>query len=79
LVWASVLAVAGVLLFWGLTRLTAQAPVTVPASRASDGSVAAIGLALLTTYGMAFEMISLVLLVAILGALAVARPGRHKP
>ena len=79
LVWASVLVVAGVLLFWGLTRLAAQAPVTVPASQASDGSVAAIGLALLTTYGMAFEMISLVLLVAILGALAVARPGRHKP
>jgi NADH-quinone oxidoreductase subunit J len=34
--------------------------------------------ALLTTYSLAFEMISLVLLVAILGALVVARTGRAK-
>ena len=32
----------------------------------------AIGRALLTTYSMAFELISLALLVAILGALAIA-------
>jgi NADH-quinone oxidoreductase subunit J len=34
---------------------------------------------LLTTYSLAFEAISLVLLVAILGALVVARAGRTKP
>ena len=79
LVWTSSLVLLGGILFWGLTRLTAQVPVTAPAARATDGSVAAIGLSLLTSYGMAFELISLVLLVAILGALAVARPGRHKP
>jgi NADH:ubiquinone oxidoreductase subunit 6 (subunit J) len=32
--------------------------------------------ALLTTYSLAFEMISLVLLVAIMGALVIARAGR---
>ena len=51
----------------------------VPAGlRVNDGSVEAIGTSLLTTYSMAFELISLVLLVAILGALAIARTGRKK-
>ena len=52
---------------------------------ASNGSQASetkakgtIGVSLLTTYSMAFEVISLVLLVAILGALAIARTGRHQ-
>lgn len=43
-----------------------------------DASIAAIGRSLLTQYSLAFELISLALLVAILGALAVARTGRHK-
>jgi NADH-quinone oxidoreductase subunit J len=73
------LVVVGGLLYWGLTQLAGRLPEAVQISRPTDGSVAAIGVALLTTYGMAFEMVSLVLLVAILGALAVARPGRHKP
>lgn len=50
----------------------------VSPTRVSDGSVKAIGTALLTTYSMAFELISLVLLVAIVGALVVARFGRTK-
>ena len=79
LVWTSTLVIVGGLLFWGLTRLMAYGPTAAPATRANDGSVAAIGLSLLTTYGLAFELISLVLLVAVLGALAVARPGRHNP
>jgi NADH-quinone oxidoreductase subunit J len=41
--------------------------------------VHAIGVSLLTTYSLAFELISLVLLVAILGALAIARHGRTQP
>ena len=49
-----------------------------PAAPVSDGSVKAIGAALLTTYSMAFELISLVLLVAIMGALVVARFGRTR-
>ena len=43
---------------------------------ASDGSVRALGISLLTTYSLPFELISLVLLVAILGALVIARGGR---
>lgn len=43
-----------------------------------DGSIEAIGKSLLTTYSVPFELISLVLLVAILGALVIARSGRTK-
>ncbi len=65
-------------IFWGVSALSVTGNWTVPAERLSDGSVRAIGLSLLTTYSMAFELISLVLLVAILGALVVARSGRTK-
>lgn len=50
-----------------------------PVSNVSDGSIKALGTALLTTYSLAFELISLALLVAIVGALAIARTGRTKP
>jgi NADH-quinone oxidoreductase subunit J len=66
-------------IFWGLWQLGAQQDWTAPVSRLSDGSVAAIGKALLTTYSLAFELISLALLVAIIGALAIARTGRTDP
>ena len=49
------------------------------ATLVGDGSIGAIGRSLLTTYSLAFELISLALLVAILGALAIARTGRTKP
>lgn len=42
----------------------------------NDGSVKAIGIHLLTEYSMVFELISIVLLIAILGALVIARDGR---
>ncbi|MBN2507475.1 MAG: NADH-quinone oxidoreductase subunit J [Verrucomicrobia bacterium] len=70
------LAVSGCV-FWGVARLGWDGVRAAPASRATDGSVGAIGVSLLTTHGLAFELISLVLLVAILGALLVARTGRH--
>jgi NADH:ubiquinone oxidoreductase subunit 6 (subunit J) len=79
LVWTSTLVIISGVLLWGLTRLAAQAPAPAPVTRANTGSVEAIGLALLTSYGLAFELISLVLLVAILSALAIARPGRDNP
>jgi len=44
-----------------------------------DGGMAAIGQSLLTTYSMVFELISIVLLVAIIGSLVLARAGREKP
>ena len=54
------------------------APV-LPSISASLGSPPGIvGLAM-TTYSLAFELISLVLLVAILGALVIARYGRTRP
>jgi NADH-quinone oxidoreductase subunit J len=67
-------AVFAALLILGLGQQWSPAP-----QRLNDGSVKAIGLALLTTYSVPFELISLVLLVAILGALVIARSGRHHP
>ncbi len=66
-------------LFCGLFWLGSRANWSAPVEPVSDGSLAAIGRALLTTYSMAFELISLALLVAILGALAIARAGRTRP
>ncbi|GAB4346802.1 MAG: NADH-quinone oxidoreductase subunit J [Desulfobulbaceae bacterium] len=42
------------------------------------GDIREIGMALLTTHSMVFEAISIVLLVAILGALVLARKGRSR-
>jgi NADH:ubiquinone oxidoreductase subunit 6 (chain J) len=39
--------------------------------------IKAVGLSLLTTYGFVFELISIVLLMAIIGALVLARRGRN--
>jgi NADH-quinone oxidoreductase subunit J len=72
---AAALVLSGVV-FWGLARLGLHHPWTSPASRTGTGSMREIGVALLTTYSLAFELISLVLLVAILGALVIARYGR---
>ena len=66
-------------IFLSLWQIGTHASWATPAARVSDGSIEAIGKSLLTTYSMAFELISLALLVAILGALAIARTGRTKP
>jgi NADH:ubiquinone oxidoreductase subunit 6 (subunit J) len=65
-------------IFGGLVYLGAQGPWKAATDRINDGSVAVIGRALLTTYSLAFELISLALLVAIIGALAIARSGRTR-
>jgi NADH-quinone oxidoreductase subunit J len=65
-------------IFWGLTRLGARADWPAPETLSQSGSLKAIGISLLTTYSLAFELISLVLLVAIIGALAIARLGRGR-
>lgn len=49
-----------------------------PAIKVNDGSVKAIGISLLTSYSMVFELISLVLLVGIIGSLVLAQVGRDK-
>jgi NADH:ubiquinone oxidoreductase subunit 6 (subunit J) len=76
LLWGGMAVAAAGVIFWGLRWLAGSA--RWPAAAAGDGSIKAIGISLLTTYSLAFELISLALLVAILGALAIARLGRHK-
>ena len=43
----------------------------------NPGDMEAMGKALLTSHSMVFELISLVLLIAIIGALVLARRGRN--
>jgi NADH-quinone oxidoreductase subunit J len=57
---------------------TCWTPVTAVAGAGAPGSVEDIGKSLLTTYSMSFELISVVLLVAIIGSLVLARSGRTK-
>jgi len=64
--------------FFGIAKLSLSGHWQAPAALVNDGSIKAIGIALLTTYSVPFELISLVLLVAILGALVIARSGRTK-
>jgi NADH-quinone oxidoreductase subunit J len=79
LVWGGLAFTTAGCLFGGLFWLGYRGNWSAPVGPVSDGSIAAIGRALLTTYSMAFELISLALLVAILGALAIARAGRTRP
>lgn len=71
------LGVSGVV-FGALVRLGWGHAWAAPTSRANAGSVHDLGVALLTTYSLAFELVSLVLLAAILGALVIAHHGRSK-
>ena len=78
ILWGGFAFLVCVAIFWGLWQLGAHHDWTPPATRITVGSVAAIGKSLLTTYSLAFELISLALLIAIIGALAIARTGRTK-
>jgi len=60
----------------GLAWVAAHGAWKAPMAGGSDASLKAIGVALLTTHSLAFEVISVVLLVAIVGALAIAHGGR---
>ena len=78
--WGGAMLALSVGLFWALSRLVLRADWTEPGAAAKgSGAIREIGIHLLTTYSMAFELISLALLVAIVGALAIARQGRTKP
>jgi NADH-quinone oxidoreductase subunit J len=68
----------GILLFWGLSALAVKTAWIPPAARVNDGSLEEVGRSLLTNYSMAFELISIVLLLAIIGALVLARGGRTR-
>jgi NADH-quinone oxidoreductase subunit J len=72
------LAVSGAV-FWGIARVGLNHAWVKPEAKVNAGAVKDLGVALLTTYSFPFELISLVLLLAILGALVIARYGRTKP
>lgn len=67
---------AFVALAWqaGASRLVPP-PASAPAGGASIGSIAAIGTVLFTEFALPFEIASLILLAAIVGAVVVARRG----
>jgi NADH:ubiquinone oxidoreductase subunit 6 (subunit J) len=77
--WGTVAALLSGLLFAGLVWLTREHPWPTAPNRIRLGTLHDIGVALLGRYGFAFELISVVLVVAILGALLVARYGRTRP
>lgn len=66
------------ILFFGLSALAFKTDWQRTVEPVNTGSVANIGESLLTTYSMSFELISVVLLVAIIGSLVLARAGRSK-
>jgi NADH:ubiquinone oxidoreductase subunit 6 (subunit J) len=72
-------AAVALVLFAALVHLVARAPWPDPANAGGMGTIQAVGRAFLTTHSLVFELISLVLLAAIIGALVVAREGREKP
>ncbi len=74
--WTAAALLASLGLFAALAFIGTRHPWVVSGERTSDGSVRDMGIALLTTYSLAFELISLLLLAAILGALVIARAGR---
>jgi NADH:ubiquinone oxidoreductase subunit 6 (subunit J) len=76
LTWGGLALLTSTGIFCAVVWLGLRGHWTSPANLLNDGSIAAIGRALLTTYSLAFEVISLVLLVATLGALAIAKSGR---
>ncbi|MDD3180806.1 MAG: NADH-quinone oxidoreductase subunit J [Opitutaceae bacterium] len=78
LLWGGLALLVSAVVFATVASLSLHGPWAAPAERVTDGSIRAIGLSLLTTYSMAFELISLVLFVAIIGALVIARAGRTK-
>ncbi len=64
------------LLFAALTLLSVKTQWQV-FTRQGGGDIKAIGMALLTQYSFIFELISVVLLLAIIGALVLAQRGRN--
>ncbi|MEW6657507.1 MAG: NADH-quinone oxidoreductase subunit J [Thermodesulfobacteriota bacterium] len=69
--------VAGAGLVFAFLALLTRKTTWVPAAqRSTDWSVTTLGHYLLTNYALIFELVSLLLLVAMLGAIVIARGGR---
>jgi NADH-quinone oxidoreductase subunit J len=64
------------LIFVFLALLTKKTHWVPAAQRSTDWSITTLGHYLLTNYALIFEVISLILLVAMLGAMVIARGGR---
>jgi len=76
--WAVVMLIPAFGVFLLMSHLSLAGPWPQPPVVRGDESLRAVGISLLTQYCLAFELISLVLLAAILGALVVAREGRTR-
>lgn len=72
----AIIASAG--LIWAIITLSVETEWKIFQGQGANGSMDKIGESLLTTYSMSFELISVVLLVAIVGSLVLARSGRSK-
>lgn len=70
--------IAAGILVWGLVKLAFMTRWLRATVHFNAGSVEDIGKSLLGRYSMSFELISVVLLVAIIGSLVLARSGRTK-
>ncbi|HSR36878.1 MAG TPA: NADH-quinone oxidoreductase subunit J [Desulfurivibrionaceae bacterium] len=70
--------VAAAILTWGLAALATKTAWQATGCRANNGALEEVGQSMLTTYSMSFELISVVLLIAIIGSLVLARAGRSK-
>ena len=66
------------LIGWALIELGRQTAWPTGVVQLNNGSLPEVGHSLLTTYSMVFELVSVVLLVAIIGALVLGRAGRSK-
>jgi len=62
----------------GFISMITKTPLKAAALRSNDWSVTTIGNLLLTRYALVFELISLVLVVAIMGAIVIAGQGRKQ-
>ncbi|MDA8417823.1 MAG: NADH-quinone oxidoreductase subunit J [Desulfobacteraceae bacterium] len=70
--------IVGGLAFLGLALAGRHTHWAGAPSKLNSGSITEVGKALLTSYSLVFELISVVLLVAIIGALVLAQSGRDK-
>lgn len=69
---------AAALLAWGLAALAYKTTWPTAPVRVNAGELEEVGRAMMTTFVVSFELISLILLVAIVGSLVLARQGRSR-
>lgn len=68
----------GFLVFVGVAAIGLRTSWKAAAVKVNDGSLVEVGKSLLTSNSMVFELISVVLLLAIIGSVVLARGGREK-